>query len=417
MAKRPGRQRIQLPHCYYEGYLEKRSFRDKTSRNLWTCLCGNTLFFFNNNKDTNYVEKLDLSGFISITDDYSRDRKLDAARLNLRLKDGDIKITAPSLEARELWKAYIHSVLKLSVPSSLNLLPGQINMLKDAVEKEKERIKALSRPAAPPASSSSPYLSLQADMPACYHHVSRMEAVLMLERQPERGNLLLRPGRDGDSFAVTTRQDLDGPLVRHYLVTRKHEGGFTIAVDNPIPCATLHDVIDALVEKTGGVLTPFIMERTYDTNITFIESDKENGEKSVQCASSNPLPVLPKPEPVPVRVPESDTGECLYLNDMPEEKEIEAEEAVRPSPRPRLPRPEKKPSRQAMMPPVPAPRPSVLSSSLPSSTSSALPPSSTDNPDGRMRRLTLSSGSADPLVQNITEELKLKFEKRQACQE
>lgn len=29
MAKRTGRHRNQLPHCYYEGYLEKRSFKEK----------------------------------------------------------------------------------------------------------------------------------------------------------------------------------------------------------------------------------------------------------------------------------------------------------------------------------------------------------------------------------------------------
>lgn len=52
--------------------------------------------------------------------------------------------------------------LQLSVPSSLNLLPGQIHMLKAAVEKEKERIKK----GPPPAVTSSPYISLQADMPA-----------------------------------------------------------------------------------------------------------------------------------------------------------------------------------------------------------------------------------------------------------
>lgn len=44
----------------------------------------------------------------------------------------------------------------------------------------------------------------------CYYNVSRLEAMLLLERESEKGNLLLRPGRNGGSFAVTTRQDLDG---------------------------------------------------------------------------------------------------------------------------------------------------------------------------------------------------------------
>lgn len=37
-----------------------------------------------------YVEKQDLSTFISLTDDPSLDRKLDSARLHLRLEDDDI---------------------------------------------------------------------------------------------------------------------------------------------------------------------------------------------------------------------------------------------------------------------------------------------------------------------------------------
>lgn len=45
---------------------------------------------------------------------------------------------------------------------------------------------------------------------SCYHSVSRLEAELLLEREAKRGNLLLRPGSNGNSFAVTTRQDLEG---------------------------------------------------------------------------------------------------------------------------------------------------------------------------------------------------------------
>uniref|UniRef100_H3D6M4 PH domain-containing protein n=1 Tax=Tetraodon nigroviridis TaxID=99883 RepID=H3D6M4_TETNG len=249
MATRAARQRNQMPPCYYEGFLEKRSFRDKTSRKLWTCLCGNTLFFFNDKKDTDYIETLDLSRLISVTDDSSPDRNLDAARLNLQMKDGNIKITVPSAEARELWKGFIHSVTELSLPSSLNLLPGQIHMLKEAIEQEK--------------------VQPQADMPACYYNVSRLEAMLLLERESEKGNLLLRPGRNGSSFAVTTRQDLDGSSIfKHYLVTRMHDGRFSIEVENPVPCATLHDVVTFLVDKTEGALAPLVLEEAYEKSIT-----------------------------------------------------------------------------------------------------------------------------------------------------
>uniref|UniRef100_A0A665TLW9 Signal-transducing adaptor protein 2-like n=1 Tax=Echeneis naucrates TaxID=173247 RepID=A0A665TLW9_ECHNA len=285
MATRPARNRSQLPSCYYEGYLEKRSFKDKTSRKLWTSLCGDTLFFYNEKRDTTYVEKLELSGLLSVTDDGTQDRNLDAARLNLKMKDEMIKFTAPTAEARELWKGYIRSVTELSVPSSLNLLPGQIHMLQEAVEREKERKKKTS----PPPVSSSPYITLQADMPACYHTVSRIEAEMLLEREVKRGNLLLRPGSNGN-FALTTMQNHDGSIFKHYRVNRKHTGGFEIDVENPVLCATLYDVINYFVERTDRYLIPLIMEEAYEKKISYIQSDEENGEKSVQQASTNLIP-------------------------------------------------------------------------------------------------------------------------------
>uniref|UniRef100_A0A8C9RLQ4 Signal transducing adaptor family member 2a n=1 Tax=Scleropages formosus TaxID=113540 RepID=A0A8C9RLQ4_SCLFO len=294
---RAGRTRAQLPPCYYEGYLEKRTSRD-TVRRLWTCLCGNALFFFNSTKDAAYAEKLELSGFVSLTDDDTRDKNLEAARLTLRLKDGEVKLTAPSLEARELWKGFIRSVVELCVPSSLNLLPGQIYMLKEVVERERERQRR-KPPPTQPAPAVPLYLPLVGEIPACFQPVSRTEAEVLLERHPDCGNLLLRPGRDGSSLAVTTRQDLHGSVFRHYRVTQKQDGGYLIEVENPIPCATLHDVIERLVEKTAGTLQPFLLEQPYERNITFVQSDDESGERSLQRTFSGPLPMMPPLPPKP----------------------------------------------------------------------------------------------------------------------
>ncbi|KAG7514464.1 hypothetical protein JOB18_034484 [Solea senegalensis] len=300
MARRNGRQRGQLPPCYYEGYLEKRLFKDKTSRKLWSCLCGNILFFFNDKRDVDYVERLDVSGVITIVDDGSQDRNLDAARFTITTKQGNIKLTAPNAEARELWKGYIFSVSKLSVPSSLNLLPGQFHMLKEAVDLEKERQKK----APQRVITSRSFDSSDADLPSCYHSVSRLEAELLLEKESKKGNLLLRPGGAGNSFSITTRQeDHDGAIFRHYRVSRTHDGGFAIALENPVPCATLQDVVNYLVEKTDRVLVPLIFEEQYEKNITFIQSDNENGEISVQQALPNIVPpkVVP-PNVVPPKV-------------------------------------------------------------------------------------------------------------------
>lgn len=53
----------------------------------------------------------------------------------------------------------------------------------------------------------------------CFRPVSRTEAEVLLERHPDCGNMLLRPGRDGCSLAVTTRQDLNGLTPAEYLYT------------------------------------------------------------------------------------------------------------------------------------------------------------------------------------------------------
>uniref|UniRef100_A0A3P8YHJ9 SH2 domain-containing protein n=1 Tax=Esox lucius TaxID=8010 RepID=A0A3P8YHJ9_ESOLU len=416
MAATKRARRYQIPYCYYEGFLEKRSFQDKASlclsiqvsRKLWTCLCGNTLLFFNNSKENTYVEKLDLSEFISLKDDCSRDKNLEAAKLILHMKDREIKITAPSLETRELWKGFIYSVVELSVPDSLNLLPGQIHMLRETVEAERERRKtAHPAPAATAvASSSNLYLSLIEDMPACYHPVSRTEAEMVLEKHPESGNLLLRPGRDGASFAVSTRQELCGSIFRHYRVSRTQDGAFAIDLETPIHCDTLHDVISCLVEKTGGALTPFIMEGTYEESITFVHVNEENGERreenSVEFTRRAPTPSVTVPAPPPKpgqrdRMPfpesQSETDRRLYLNDHREAEEDFAKLPVKP-PQPLpfcLPRTERK----ALKPPVVTPR----------STTHTV----TDTLDARLTSLL-----PDTIAQTLSEELKLKLEKRRA---
>uniref|UniRef100_A0A3B4Z6C8 Signal-transducing adaptor protein 2-like n=1 Tax=Stegastes partitus TaxID=144197 RepID=A0A3B4Z6C8_9TELE len=283
----PGGHRAQLPPCYYEGYLDKRGPKEKR---LWTCLCGNSLYFFNNAKDTHYVEKLDLSGFVSLKDDCSRDRNLEAARLILRMKDGETKLTAPNLESRELWKGFLYSVVdQLNVPSCLTLLPGQLQMLKEVVDKERSRRRSRNPARAPPSPLSVP---LVGEIPRCFRPVSRTEAEVLLERHPDCGNMLLRPGRDGCSLAVTTRQDLNS-VFRHYRVTQRDQGGYVIDVENPqIPCATLHEVIDALVEKTAGTLQPFLLEEPYEENI-YVSANDENGERILHTAPSSPLPRAP----------------------------------------------------------------------------------------------------------------------------
>ncbi|XP_064184812.1 signal-transducing adaptor protein 2a [Anguilla rostrata] len=378
-TKRAGRPRSQLPPCYHEGYLEKRATKEKVFRKLWTSMCGNALFFFNSHRDNDYVEKLDLGGFLSMADDGSRDRNLEAARFSLRLKDGEVKLTAPNLESRELWKGFIYAVVELSVPTSLNLLPGQLHLLGEVVEKERRRRKAASLPAAP---TTPLYLPLLGEIPACFQPVSRREAEVLLERHPDCGNLLLRPGRDGTSLAVTTRQDLNGSVFRHYRVSQREEGGYVIDVENPIPCDTLHDVINCLLEKTSGTLQPFLLEEPYEENIAFVKSNDENGERSLQWAPSSPLPRAPVLPPKPGRQSQSPIRSSLPRRTASERPFCSSPGAERRT-----------------FKPLPMPPEAELQSELLSD---------------RLKRLNVT---APPLAQTLSEELKLKLEQRRANME
>ncbi|XP_028300104.1 signal-transducing adaptor protein 1-like isoform X3 [Gouania willdenowi] len=390
MAKRVG-IRKELPDCYFEGFLEKRSIRDKKPRKLYTCLCGSALYFFNEKRDTDYIEKVDLCGFISITDDRSIDQNLDAARLNLQMKDGNVKLTAPNAESRELWKGFIHSVAELSLPPSLNLLPGQIHMLKEVVEKEKKRIKGLP---SPPAVDCSSYVTPNADMPACYYKVSRLEAEMLLEREAEKGNLLLRPGSDGTSFSVSTRQDYRGSMFRHYRVSRKPTGGFIIEVENPVHCATLHDVVSILVDQTNGVMIPLILENTYEKIIAeFVRSDNENGEKTLQNLVQPSLP--PKPAPVKHILPRT-----LYLNDTVMKNQTETDNSSASSQPVKM---QNKVTKAAIMPPAIVPR---------KPTASVI---SSTNPNQRSK--TQISWDSQKMSSNTMTELKQVFEKKLKSQE
>uniref|UniRef100_A0A8C7Z0C8 Signal-transducing adaptor protein 2 n=1 Tax=Oryzias sinensis TaxID=183150 RepID=A0A8C7Z0C8_9TELE len=348
MANRTWRKRNQLPHCYHEGYLEKSTpDDDETSQKLWACLCGNSLFFFNEKRDTDYIEKLDLTGFVSVKN-ISSDHFSKAARFSLQLKSGTTNFTASNSESRELWKAFIQSIAQLSVPPSLTLLPGQIHMLNEVIEQEEERLKNLQSP------SAGQNTSVHADMPACYYPISRLEASLLLEREAARGNMLLRPSRDGASYAITTRQELDRALYKHYRVTPRPEGGFVIDVNNPVHCDSLHDVITHLVEQTNGVLVPLIIEGSYERNFSFIASDAESGERT-----EKPLPNPQRALRQDVRTmssqklePTLTEEERVYMNDDLIVMQQKKPDLPTPPPRPKKEETPKK----ILMPPLPAPR-------------------------------------------------------------
>uniref|UniRef100_A0A452HQJ4 SH2 domain-containing protein n=1 Tax=Gopherus agassizii TaxID=38772 RepID=A0A452HQJ4_9SAUR len=288
------------PH-YYEGFLEKKGPQDKGYKKYWTGLRGLTLFFYHASRDVQYVEKIDLDTFVSLTDGYLRSGPRasdDGVGLSLKLRGQEVKLKAESLEAREMWKGFILTVVEMKVPSNLTLLPGHIYMMSEALSKEQERRAELSQRS---TVSSLDYESVEEQMPDCYFKVSRTEAQVLLERNPDCGNMLLRPGGDGKSISVTTRQMLNGtPLVKHYRVNRMGQQ-YVIDVEQPHHCSSLSEVVQYFVSNTKKTLVPFSLDEDYSEKLEFVETDKENGE-SVWKAS---LPPCPKPSRVDAMIPPS----------------------------------------------------------------------------------------------------------------
>ncbi|KAM6219316.1 signal-transducing adaptor protein 2 [Rhynchocyon petersi] len=264
-----------LPSHYHESFLEKKGPQDRDYRKFWAGLQGLTLYFYNSNRDFQHVEKVDLGGFVKFTDEAPSGNT--GIHFSLVLRNQEIKFRVDSLESREMWKGFILTVVELRVPSNLTLLPGHLYMMAEARDKEETR--------------------RAAEKPSCFLKVSRLEAQLLLERYPECGNLLLRPGGGGTGgVSVTTRQMLNGsPVVRHYKV--KHEGPkYVIDVEDPFTCSSLDAVVSYFVSQTNKALVPFLLDEDYEKVLGYAEADKENGE-NVWVAPLAPKAPVPGPAP------------------------------------------------------------------------------------------------------------------------
>ncbi|XP_052602873.1 signal-transducing adaptor protein 2 isoform X6 [Peromyscus californicus insignis] len=285
------------PSHYYESFLEKKGPCDQDYRKFWAGLQGLAICFYNSNRDVQVLEKLDLRLFSKLKDETWWGSSRDTSyHFSLVLRDQEVKFKVESLESCEMWKGFILTVVELRVPSNLTLLPGHLYMMAEVLAKEEAR--------------------RAAEVPWCFLQVSRLEAQLLLERYPECGNLLLRPGGDGkDSVSVTTRQILNGaPVVKHYKVKRKGPK-YVIDVEDPFSCPSLEAVVNYFVTQTKRALVPFLMEEDYEKVLGFVDSDRENGESVWAVSSSRgsgpaPHTNVPKPLP-PVPVPVSSQEDRL----------------------------------------------------------------------------------------------------------
>ncbi|XP_078251262.1 signal-transducing adaptor protein 1-like, partial [Rhinoraja longicauda] len=158
-STRPAKPSACLVPSYYDGFLEKMENKSQKYKRYWTVLRGNELFFQANSKDPMYIEKINLEDFMSVEDDEDDEIYNNNLQhiLILKLKSGDIKLKADSLESQEQWKSFIHTVTKLEIPN-LILLPGQIWRLRGVLEQEIKRRRKLSSspPPLPPPRSTTP---------------------------------------------------------------------------------------------------------------------------------------------------------------------------------------------------------------------------------------------------------------------
>ncbi|XP_063003146.1 signal-transducing adaptor protein 2 isoform X2 [Elgaria multicarinata webbii] len=269
-----GKLKPTLPPHYFEGFLEKKSPRDKDYKKYWAGLRGLTLYFYNTSRDVQYVEKIDLADFVSLADEDTPSVvatwPLDGARLNLKMRSQEVKLKMESLDSREMWKGFILTMVEMKIPLTLSLLPGHVYMLSEALEKEKQRRCKMNQPD-PKA---------EKDLPDCFFRVSRTEAEVLLEKNENCGNMLLRPGGDGKSVSVTTRQKVNGTVATKHYKIYVVGGEYVIDVEEPYRCCSLADVVEFFVTNSKRVLVPLALDESYAMTLEIMETDKESGEST-----------------------------------------------------------------------------------------------------------------------------------------
>nr|XP_056723577.1 signal-transducing adaptor protein 2 [Euleptes europaea] len=349
MAVPPGqgrKPRASLPRHYYEGYLEKKAPREKSSdyrlaflvvapqtghsgkpgidpgepgeslsggmeyKKFWAGLRGLILYFYNTNRDIQYADLLDLSDYVSLAEDNPPRTvaawSAEGAKLTLKMRTREVQLKMESVESREMWKGFILTMVEMKVPSSLSLLPGHIYMLLEALEKEREQRFKLdlpdSREGFPSPKVTEHFVppgreAPEAKHPDCFFSVSRTEAEALLEKNESCGNMLLRPGRDGKSVSVTTRQVVNGTgVLRHYKINQVDKQ-YIVDLEDPYCCSSLAGVVEFFVKTSKQTLIPLQLDDSYAETLEFVVTDNENGE-SVRTVPKPPrLPdILPLPQ-------------------------------------------------------------------------------------------------------------------------
>ncbi|XP_041930705.1 signal-transducing adaptor protein 1-like isoform X2 [Alosa sapidissima] len=288
------RETITALPLYYSGQMQKKCKGEKVFQMYHGELRGSTMFFYTDEKQETYCERLELHNLKSM-ESISSYSESTAPIYTLRFPKQEVQLQMDNPDTGELWRGFILTVAKLEVPRQMQLLPGQVMRLEEMRTAEEQR-RALESSCPTPTdasashsnSSESAYDATLSIIPSCFLSVLREEAEKLLEQNPEHGSIILRPATDNKQhFSITTRQIFpSGPVIRNYKITSS-ESGYTIQLDNPVTVQTLNEVVDHFLEKTAYQLKPFTMPQAYDTRIKL-----------------PPPPLAPKPKVIPkARVP------------------------------------------------------------------------------------------------------------------
>ncbi|XP_068447392.1 signal-transducing adaptor protein 1-like [Clinocottus analis] len=310
---------------YYSGHLLKKLTKDKDYIKYYGELRGATLFLYNDNSQDTYTEKLDLEQLKSLKLE-SPYQKKDPTIFILTMHTEVVQLKMENSDTGEEWRGYILTVVKKEIPSKLQLLPGQMLQLQDALDQERRRSTPKEGPPLPPrppfllsTSLATPEDELDQctpDLPACFLSVSRQEAERMLEANPECGSIILRPSTLANNYALTVRQLMpSGPVIKNFRVTTTNSG-FVIELDTPAMVSSLNDVLKYILEKTEYRLHPYVASQPYDTCIDVSPAPKHVNmtlptPKTVPKAQVAPmLRSQTKEEPLP---PQTKSVESEYV--------------------------------------------------------------------------------------------------------
>lgn len=319
------RQSLTALPLYHSGHLQKKHGDDQDFTRFYAELRGSSLFLYRDDTQVTYSEKLDLELLKSMKLESPYKSKTPTV-FNLSLHNTVVQLKMDNADTGELWRGYILTVAHREIPSQLQLLPGQMVQLQEALDLEKSRNPTIPRPPlprrpaflqaagsgenppAPPGDGHDP------GIPACFFNVTRQEAERMLELNPECGGIILRPATMANNYALTIRQMTPrGPSTKNFRVSST-SAGFVIELDTPVAVPTLNEALQYFIEKMEYRLLPYKENQPYDTNIgklppapKFISATSTAGKK------------VPKAQVAPMRQPQI-RKEFPPLPDKPEEE-------------------------------------------------------------------------------------------------